>query len=224
MKVYTIGHSNQAIAEFIALLKKHQINALADVRSHPYSRFLPHFNQEMLQSSIKAAGIHYVYLGQELGARPKNLSCYVNGKALYERIAETPEFSEGLSRICKGAQQYTIALMCAEQDPATCHRAILISSRLQEQGLTVEHIHRDGHLETHTQLEDRLLQEQGLVQNLESSNVIQLNFLDPNFQALTSQANPPTRKELVKNAIQAQADKIAYVDKSLTANTNESQD
>ena len=224
MKVYTIGHSNQAIAEFITLLKKHQINALADVRSHPYSRFLPHFNKEMLQSSVKAAGIHYVYLGQELGARPKNLSCYVNGKALYNRIAETPEFSEGLARICKGAQQYTIVLMCAEQDPATCHRAILISSRLQEQGLAVEHIHRDGHLETQTQLEDRLLKEQGLVQNLESSTVIQLNFFDPSFQALTSQSNPPTREELVKNAIQAQADKIAYVDKSLTTNINESQD
>ena len=178
----------------------------------------------MLQSSIKAEGIYYVYLGQELGARPKNLSCYVNGKALHNRIAETPEFIEGLGRICKGAEQYTIALMCAEQDPATCHRAILISSQLQKKGVTVEHIHRDGHLETQTQLEDRLLKEQGLVQKLESSNVIQLNFFDPSSQSLISQSNPPTREELVNNAIQAQADKIAYVDQSLTNNTNESQD
>ncbi|HIK30860.1 MAG TPA: DUF488 domain-containing protein, partial [Oscillatoriales cyanobacterium M4454_W2019_049] len=77
--VFTIGHSNHTIDSFITLLKKHEITALADVRSHPYSRYLPHFNQRELKASLKLSGIDYVFLGKELGARPDNLSCYVGG-------------------------------------------------------------------------------------------------------------------------------------------------
>ncbi|MGD1875609.1 MAG: DUF488 family protein [Mastigocoleus sp.] len=47
MKLFTIGHSNHTIEAFITLLKKHEITAIADVRSHPYSRYLEHFNQKI---------------------------------------------------------------------------------------------------------------------------------------------------------------------------------
>ena len=81
-KIFTIGHSNHSIETFINLLKEYQITALADVRSTPYSRYLPHFSQGEL-FHLQKARISYVFLGKELGARPKDLSCYVDGKAIY---------------------------------------------------------------------------------------------------------------------------------------------
>ena len=83
MELYTIGHSNHNLDTFISLLKQHQITALADVRSHPYSRYLSHFNKSPLQNSLKQEKIAYVFLGKELGARPNNELCYINGKAIF---------------------------------------------------------------------------------------------------------------------------------------------
>lgn len=87
--LYTIGHSNHDIDTFIALLKQHGVTALADVRSAPYSRYLPHFCQKPLKACLEKAGIQYVFLGKKLGARPDDETCYVEGKALYEKIAAT---------------------------------------------------------------------------------------------------------------------------------------
>ncbi|HBB31074.1 MAG TPA: hypothetical protein DDZ80_22415 [Cyanobacteria bacterium UBA8803] len=165
MQLFTIGHSNLTINDFIALLQQHGITAVADVRSHPYSRYLPHFNKSPLQAALSQAGIRYVFLGQELGARPADLSCYVNGRALYERIAATELFSQGIQRLLKGVETYKIALMCAEKDPITCHRTILVCRHLRQFNLEISHILNDGALESHSHLEDRLLSLHGLAKS-----------------------------------------------------------
>ena len=115
MQLFTIGHSNHEIASFMLLLKKHNITALADVRSHPYSRFLKHFNQSILSNALKSEGIYYVFLGKELGARPSSEECYVNGKALYEKIAKTSDFNHGR----QARSQYLHARNCAN-DATNC--------------------------------------------------------------------------------------------------------
>ena len=74
--IYTIGHSNHPAERFIALLRQHDIGALADVRSTPFSRFNPQFNRERLAAALRDAGIQYVFLGQELGARTKEREFY----------------------------------------------------------------------------------------------------------------------------------------------------
>ena len=76
MELFTIGHSNQEIKAFISLLQKHRITAVADVRSYPYSRFLPHFNGAALKETLEREAIKYVFLERELGARPSNSQCY----------------------------------------------------------------------------------------------------------------------------------------------------
>jgi len=158
MELFTIGHSNLSIEAFILLLQKHGITAVADVRSQPFSRYLPHFNQSEIKASLSAAGIQYVFLGKELGARPEDLSCYdISGKALYQRIAATPLFSEGIQRLVKGAAHYKISLMCAEKDPITCHRTILVCHKLKDFNVQINHILSDGNLESHQDLEARLL-------------------------------------------------------------------
>ncbi len=98
------------------------------------------------------------FLGKELGARPEDLSCYdTSGKALYDRIAATPLFSAGMQRLLKGAANYKISLMCAEKDPITCHRTILVCHKLKVFNLQINHILSDGNLESHQHLEERLL-------------------------------------------------------------------
>ena len=158
MEFFTIGHSNMSVEAFVLLLQQHGITAVADVRSHPFSRYLPHFNQSQIKAYLPAAGIQYVFLGRELGARPEDLSCYdVSGKALYDRIAATPLFTEGIQRLLKGAASYKICLMCAEKDPITCHRTILVCHKLKNFNLQINHILSDGNLESHHDLELRLL-------------------------------------------------------------------
>jgi uncharacterized protein (DUF488 family) len=158
MELFTIGHSNLSIEAFVVLLQQHGITAVADVRSHPFSHYLPHFNKSEINASLSSVGIQYVFLGKELGARPKDLSCYdTNGKALYDRIAATPLFSQGIQRLLKGAAHYKISLMCAEKDPITCHRTILVCHQLKVFNLQINHILSDGNLEAHQHLEERLL-------------------------------------------------------------------
>jgi uncharacterized protein (DUF488 family) len=98
MQLFTIGHSNHEIASFMLLLKKHNITALADVRSHPYSRFLKHFNQSILSNALKSEGIYYVFLGKELGARPSIEECYVNADRGTSELENLPTQASGFSR------------------------------------------------------------------------------------------------------------------------------
>ena len=210
MRLFTIGHSNHDLKTFISLLQKHRITALADVRSHPYSRFLPHFNQVELKESLAKEEIKYVFLGKELGARPSNQECYVDGKAVYERIAETDKFREGIKRILKGLKKYRIALMCAEKDPLDCHRAILVCQHLRNLNLDINHIFKNGDLETHSHLEERMLEKQGFKEFKDKEShgkPVQLSLF---AEAL------PTKEECLKKAYKIQGDKIAYVEKKET--------
>lgn len=187
--IYTIGHSNVSSEAFITLLRQHAISAVADVRSQPYSRYLPHFSQGPLKAALREAGIAYVFLGRELGARPDDPGCYQNGRAVYARIAATARFAEGLERLRRGAARERIALLCTEKDPITCHRTILVCRHLREHA-SIAHILADGSLEPHQSLERRLLELHGLHQ---------LNFL-----------NPKSPTELLEEAYDRQGEQIAY--------------
>ncbi len=155
--IFTVGHSTLEIKAFMSLLQQHGIKAVADVRSSPYSQHNPQFNREALQASLRTAAIHYVFLGDELGARRSESDCYVNGQAEYDRIAGTPAFKRGLKRLSDGATRMRVALVCAEKDPLECHRAILICRHLKRSIPSISHILSGGSLETHEQMEDRLL-------------------------------------------------------------------
>ncbi|MGC9525129.1 MAG: DUF488 family protein [Limnospira sp.] len=204
MDLFTVGHSNHPIEPFISLLQQHGVTALADVRSHPHSRHLPHFNKAELTAALESQGIRYVFLGKELGARSGNPACYVEGKAVYEKIAATDEFQAGLQRVISGLQTYNIALMCAEQDPLTCHRAILVCHHLKPFNLTINHILKTGELESHDQLESRLLSKQGFTEFADPTAPVQLSLFSNNL---------PSREDCLEEAYKRQGDEIAYVEK-----------
>ena len=148
-KIYTVGHSTQPFELFLSLLLENRITAVADVRSLPYSRYAPQFNEETLKNALKEANIAYVFLGAELGARSDNNSCYVGNTISYEKLAQTSLFGRGIERLEDGITRHNVALMCSEQDPADCNRTILISKILSERGFEVDHILGSGERETH---------------------------------------------------------------------------
>lgn len=193
-ELFTIGHSNHKIFDFLRLLRSHGINALVDVRSHPVSRVHPQFNKKVLAADLKKAKIAYVFLGRELGARRVESSCYMEGRAEYDRIAALPIFQEGLRRIREGLRRYRIALMCAERDPLDCHRGILICRYLRNEGISIQHIREDGSLEPQTALEKRLVDRLEIEPDLFNGG----RAFD----------------QLVEKAFDTQGKKIAYVQRS----------
>jgi len=160
--IYTVGHSNGTIERLIELLQKYSIKAVADVRSRPYSRFNPQFNQEALAGCLRNEKLEYVFLGSELGARSEDPSCYRGGRVQYSLIARTKLFQQGMTRLLGGMERFTIAILCAEKEPLVCHRGILISPQLYEKGIRVQHILEDGTLEDHETSVARLLEIHGL--------------------------------------------------------------
>lgn len=157
-RVFTIGHSSQEFSSLLKLLQQHGVTAVGDVRSAPYSRRYPQFSREPLEKALREAGITYVFLGKELGARSDDPGSYENGAVKYERLAKTEIFQSGLDRVERGLQSFTLALMCAEKEPLHCHRSILVSREVEKRGIRVEHILADGSLEKHSETERRLLQ------------------------------------------------------------------
>jgi len=158
-QLFTIGHSTHSWEQFLDLLLKHDVQAIADVRSRPYSGRMPQFNREALERSLRGAGVHYVFLGEELGARRAESDCYIDGVARYEYIAKTPAFAAGLTRIRNGLQRFRIALLCAEKDPLECHRTILVCRHLRE-AVEIQHILSNAALESHADAETRLMNEE----------------------------------------------------------------
>ena len=197
--VLTIGHSTHALEAFVALLQRHHVTAVADVRSAPYSRFNPQFNRDSFADALDAQGIRYVYLGDSLGGRSGDPACYEDGRIRYDRVATTESFKRGLARVVHGAAKHRIALMCAEKEPLDCHRTLLVARALDERGVDVAHIHAGGGLERHREAMDRLL---GIL-NLPRDDLYR------------------TREELIATAVSRQAERVAYVDDKLAARTGE---
>ena len=186
--LFTIGHSDHELAKLVDLLRRHQVEVVADVRSQPYSARLPQFNKELLERGLREQGFQYVFLGRELGARRDEPQCYVEGQARYDLVAKTAAFAKGLERVRHGLEKYLVALLCAEKDPLTCHRTILVCRHLRGLGFPIQHIHEDGCLEAHAAAEERLLQ-------------------------ITGDAEPflfSSRQEQIERAYDRQGLKIAY--------------
>jgi uncharacterized protein (DUF488 family) len=155
--IWTIGHSNHPIDRFLALLQGAQVGCVADVRSVPFSRRFPQFSQKALAASLEGAGIEYWFLGDALGARPKDPECYVDGKASYARIAATAAFRRATDALIEKSATTRIALMCAEKEPLDCHRTILVGRELAARGMDLRHLHAEGRIEPQAALEERLL-------------------------------------------------------------------
>jgi uncharacterized protein (DUF488 family) len=121
--VYSVGHSNRSLDEFIERLLAFRIDRLVDVRSKPYSNRFPHFNRESLAWSLAEVDINYDYRGGALGG-----------------LGPTVGYEETLREVCELAANERIALCCSEADYRKCHRYLVITPDLLRLGVAVEHI------------------------------------------------------------------------------------
>src|SRR5260370_12996221 len=138
--LFSIGHSNIPAERFIGLLRQAGVNAIADVRSTPFSRRFPWFSGKNLAATVAQHGTAYLAYGDTLGGRPRDAALYRDGVADYEAMAQWPEFQIGLDRLLADAARARVCLMCAEREPLDCHRCLLVARSLAERRLPVAHI------------------------------------------------------------------------------------
>ncbi len=165
-EIFTIGYGGRTADEFVALLKRYKIETLADVRSSPYSQYHTDFDRPHLRRLLGRSDMRYVFMGDSLGGRPADRDCYsyspARKKALLDPAkCETKDFyMAGIARLENGlAQGHRIALMCSELDPQNCHRSYVIGKTLEQRGIQVVHIDKDGQRKPQAKLPDMVYQE-----------------------------------------------------------------
>jgi uncharacterized protein (DUF488 family) len=157
-RALTIGYGNRTIDEFLQILRNYDVSFLLDVRSSPYSRFSPAFNKDTLEAACRSAGVRYLFVGDQLGGRPRSDSCYDSeGRVDYLKLAQEEYFREGITRLNTAVSKgICFALMCSELRPEECHRSKLIGEALKRLHIQIRHIDADGSLVDQSAVIDRI--------------------------------------------------------------------
>jgi len=143
--LFSIGYGLRSPDSFLSLVKQYGINYIADVRSNPYSKWNPNFCREPIAAFLQDHGVGYVYIGDMIGGIPKDSACYtLEGKLDYALVKQHSSFQKGIERLLKATEKkLSVALMCGEVEPHTCHRSKLIGEVLAERGIPLHHILSD---------------------------------------------------------------------------------
>lgn len=152
--IYTIGHSNHRPETFVRLLTDAEIEVLVDIRSNPGSQWASYANPRDLERILGAAGIQYIYLGNMLGGHPNDPECYKpqTGKADYKAMQNKESFKQGINKLLEVMKTYRICVMCAEENPSSCHRNLLVSENLRREDVRILHIRGTGQIQTDEEL------------------------------------------------------------------------
>lgn len=159
--IFTIGYGLRTPDEFMALLHHYNIQYLVDVRTTPFSRNNPEFSEGKIKDWLLAKKVRYLFLGDLLGGRPSDASCYTEGRVDYNKYSQKDSYKRGIARL-KNAfrQQLYVALMCSESKPQMCHRSKLIGSSLAELSIPITHIDEKGELRSQEQVIQLIIDDQ----------------------------------------------------------------
>ncbi len=164
--IYSIGHGNKSIETLVEELKHFGINYLIDIRSKPYSKYNPHFNQNSLKFSLMEKGITYAFMGNVLGGLPEDPTCYTNGHVDYDKLKKKDFFKTALNRLITANEKHIkVAIMCSESKPEECHRTKLIGEELKAFDIILNHITR-----TKTAIKQLIIKEQNEVMLIVAPN------------------------------------------------------
>lgn len=153
--VYTVGHSNRSLREFLSLLGEFEVEIVVDIRRFPTSRKYPHFDGEVLKESLRKAGMKYDWIEELGGYRGKvrgesrHTSLKPGGFRNYADYLSTEEFQSGFGRLKAHIEMRRAVCMCAERLYFKCHRFIL-SDYLVVKGFRVLHIIGSGRVREHS--------------------------------------------------------------------------
>lgn len=140
MRIWTVGHGNLEQSSLIETLTKARIEFLVDVRSYPWSRRNPQFNQAAIGAACENAGVRYLWR-ECLGGKPKRGELWIeDGIPDYRRMAREPDFGRGIDELVELARVHRVAMMCSEVRPEQCHRTQLLTPPLVRRGVQVEHL------------------------------------------------------------------------------------
>ncbi len=151
---YTLGHSTRSWEEFVEVLEAHKIQTLADIRSFPTSRRLPHFNRESIETGLAKVGIHYLWLKGLGGRRPSirqdspHLALRSPSFRNYADYMLSEEFENAMGQLLPLGEHSRTALMCAERVYFHCHR-MLVADWLVAHGHEVLHLDGTGAAKRH---------------------------------------------------------------------------
>ena len=188
--IHTIGHSNLSAESLVGMLKQRGITQVIDVRSTPYSRYVPQFNQNNIRLTLERNSTNYTHMGDALGGRPQDDRLYNrDGRANYELMAQEKTFQDGVRQVEQMAENSHVALMCTEADPLRCHRTLLVSQELASRGMNIIHLMRDDQQESHEETMEKLL---------------------ALWKLLPDKDAGMTRRQLIEEAVRNQAAKVAY--------------
>jgi uncharacterized protein (DUF488 family) len=197
-RLFSIGHSNLEFERFVELLRSAGVIAIADVRSQPFSKWLPWTNRPHLEPALAEHEIRYHFLGDQLGGRPQSTEVYdLDGRVNYERVKATAAFQRGLDCLAEALENFPLAMLCSEEDPIDCHRGLLIAPAMKERGFAAMHIRGDGSLESQADFEARLIDVTGVGSGL----------LDGLFAASLSTED---HDQILADAYRAQARRRAF--------------
>lgn len=126
--------------QFISLIQAKKITHIVDVRSIPYSKHAPWSDKSRLSELLRPYKIQYTYLGHKLGGKK------INSARVPRQQSVTPQkiYDEAIQVLLELSNQENLTLLCAEGDPAKCHRQHIIAQTLLDSGVKVRHILLDG--------------------------------------------------------------------------------
>jgi len=158
-EIFTIGYSGFKIDDFINILKLHNINIVVDVRSNPNSKFYPEYNRPSIEKILEINRIFYRNFHEEFGARQLDSSFFAEGGYLeFDKFVKSKQFISGVNKVEKGISAgYTFVLLCAEKNPAVCHRTIMVAREFSKLGYQIIHLMPEGQNITQSEIEENLL-------------------------------------------------------------------
>ena len=155
-RIFTLGHSNRTIDEFLTILERSSVRLVADVRSNPASARFPWFERNALANALDKRGLSYRWFRELGGRQPPSpeevehtgLSTDV-GLCRYAAAMNTPGFKAAVDELLGQASSAITVALCAEQNYRDCHRMLLADS-LQLAGARVVHILGADEAEEHS--------------------------------------------------------------------------
>lgn len=156
--ILTFGYGRRTLDDCLALLRRHDIGYVVNVRSTPWSRFKPEFSRDALDAMLRRGGLTYIFMGAELGGRPEDPTCYdADGHVNYTTCRRRPQFIRGIRRLVRASTDgHRVAVMCSEGRPEDCHRTKLVAEALCQHGVDVRHLDECDELRSHEEILDRL--------------------------------------------------------------------
>lgn len=141
--IFTVGHSDLSFMRFISLIQANNIDHIVDIRSIPYSRHAPWSNKSRLPEILRPFKVQYTYLGHKLGGKKQTIA------QISKQQGTTPQliYDEAIQVLLHLSMRDKLALLCAEGDPAHCHRQHIIAQTLIDSGVKVLHILHNGSLQ-----------------------------------------------------------------------------